>query len=203
MDFSQKKRDLNVEQKKTAALEQCLKEMESALTAGKIRTPPHTKHPAFSQNKTVSISIPSTASPTTLAQKFDTKLNLSPTHKDTPAKMSISPMADVGRWNLIYSCVPPIASGYRGSRANTTREDFVPPTNQLEIRNAPCKIISNIGRTTHVATNSKSYFVRIDLDYMSKDPNGNQGQELHGRRRKSAHDHHFHRGSHWVDSKAA
>jgi hypothetical protein len=36
MDFSQQKRDLNVEQKKTAALEQCFQEMESALTAGKI-----------------------------------------------------------------------------------------------------------------------------------------------------------------------
>jgi hypothetical protein len=36
MDFSQQKRDLNAEQKKTAALEQCFKEMESALTAGKI-----------------------------------------------------------------------------------------------------------------------------------------------------------------------
>jgi hypothetical protein len=35
MDFSQQKRDLNVEQKKTAVLEQCLKDMESALTAGK------------------------------------------------------------------------------------------------------------------------------------------------------------------------
>ncbi len=32
MDFSQQKRDFNAEQKKTAALEQCLKEMESALT---------------------------------------------------------------------------------------------------------------------------------------------------------------------------
>jgi hypothetical protein len=46
MDFSPKKRDLNAEQKKTVALEQRLKEMGSALTAGKIPTPPHTKHPA-------------------------------------------------------------------------------------------------------------------------------------------------------------
>jgi hypothetical protein len=61
MDFSQQKRDFNAEQKKTAALEQCLKEMESALTAGKIPTPLHTEHPALSQTKTVSISISSTA----------------------------------------------------------------------------------------------------------------------------------------------
>jgi hypothetical protein len=39
MDFSQQKRDLNAEQKKTAALEQHLKEMESALTAENIPTP--------------------------------------------------------------------------------------------------------------------------------------------------------------------
>jgi hypothetical protein len=48
MDFSQQKRDLNAEQKKTAAIEQQLKEMESALTAEKIPPPPHTKHPALS-----------------------------------------------------------------------------------------------------------------------------------------------------------
>jgi hypothetical protein len=99
MNFIQQKRDLIAEQKKTAALEQCLKEMESALTAGKIPTPPHIEHPALSQNKTVIISVPSTASHATLAQEFDTQLNLPPTHEDTPAKMSSSPMADVGRWN--------------------------------------------------------------------------------------------------------
>jgi hypothetical protein len=76
MDFSQQKRDLNAEQKKTAALEQCLKEMEFALTAGKIPIPQHTKHPALSQTKIVSVSVPSTASHATLAQKFETQLNL-------------------------------------------------------------------------------------------------------------------------------
>ncbi len=99
MDFSQQKRDLNAEQKKTAAQEQCLKKMESALTAEKIPTSLHTKHTALSQNKTVSISVPSTVSHATLAQKFDTQLNLPPTHGDTPVKMSSSPMANVGRWN--------------------------------------------------------------------------------------------------------
>jgi hypothetical protein len=99
MDFSQQKRVLNAEQKKTAALEQRLKEMESALTAGKNLTPLHTEHPAHSQKKTFIISVPSTAIHTTLTQKFDTQLNLPPTHEDTPAKMSSSPMADAGRWN--------------------------------------------------------------------------------------------------------
>jgi hypothetical protein len=91
VDFSQ--------QKKTAVLEQCLKDMESALTAGIIPTPPHTKNPILSQNKIVSISIPSTTRDATLAQKFDSQLNLPPTHEDTPANTSSSPMADVGRWN--------------------------------------------------------------------------------------------------------
>ncbi len=99
IDFSQQKKDLNAEWKKTAALEQCLKEMESALTAGIIPTPLHTKNPILSQNEIVSISVPSTTRDTTLAQKFDTQLNLPPTHEDTPSKMSSSSMADVGRWN--------------------------------------------------------------------------------------------------------
>jgi hypothetical protein len=43
MDFSLKMKDLNAEQKKTAALEQRLKEMEFALTSGIIPTPPHAK----------------------------------------------------------------------------------------------------------------------------------------------------------------
>ncbi len=38
---------------------------------------------------------------------------------------------------------------------------------------------------------------------MSKDPNGNQGQELHSQRRESTHDCHSHWGSCWADSEAA
>ncbi len=88
-----------MERKKTAALEQCLKDMESALSAGIIPTPPHTKNPILPQNEIVSISVLSTTRDATLAQKFDSQLNLPPTHEDTPAKTSSSPMADVGRWN--------------------------------------------------------------------------------------------------------
>ncbi len=54
-----------------------------------------------------------------------------------------------------------------------------------------------------MATNLKSYFVPIDPDYVSKHPNGNQGQEPHGQRRDSTHDRHSYWGSHWADSKAA
>jgi hypothetical protein len=54
-----------------------------------------------------------------------------------------------------------------------------------------------------VTTNLRSHFVSIDPGYLSKDPNANQGQELHGRRRKSTHDCHSHWGSHWADSEVA
>jgi hypothetical protein len=96
-DFSQQKRDLNAEQKKSAALEQCLKDMESTPTAGIIPTPPHMENHILLQNKIVSISVPSTTRDSTLAQTFDSQLNLPPTHEDTPATMSSTPMANVGR----------------------------------------------------------------------------------------------------------
>ncbi len=54
-----------------------------------------------------------------------------------------------------------------------------------------------------MANNLKSYFVPIDHNYVSKDTNGNQGQESHDQRLESAHDHYSHQGSHWTDSKAA
>jgi hypothetical protein len=63
--------------------------------------------------------------------------------------------------------------------------------------NAPCNINSNVGRTTRVATNLKSYFVPIDPNYVSKDSNGKRGQESHSQRRKSTHN------RRWADSKAA
>ncbi len=113
-------------------------------------------------------------------------------------------MADVGRWNWIYSCVLPIASGYRGSRKKATLEEYIPPTNQFKNRYVLCKNNNNIGRTTCVATNLRSYFVTLDPNYMSKDPNANRGQVLHAlRRHDSAHDRHSQQRSCWADSKAA
>jgi hypothetical protein len=38
---------------------------------------------------------------------------------------------------------------------------------------------------------------------MSKDPNANKGQELHGQRGETTHNRHSHWGSRWADSKAA
>ena len=56
MDFSQNKKDLNAEQKKTALLEQRLWEMESILAAGIIPKPLSFEHPP-SLTKATSINI--------------------------------------------------------------------------------------------------------------------------------------------------
>jgi hypothetical protein len=57
MDLSQNKKDLNVEQKKTALLEQHLQEMESILAAGIIPMPLFLEHPpSLTKAKSVSIS---------------------------------------------------------------------------------------------------------------------------------------------------
>jgi hypothetical protein len=61
----------------------------------------------------------------------------------------------------------------------------------------------NIGRTTCVATNLRSYFIPLDPNYMSKDPNANRGQGSHCQRHAFAHDCHSLRGSRWADSKEA
>ena len=85
--------------KKTAALEQRLREMESALSSG---IPPMVPGPANSVpplSKSVRISGLPTQSDTTLSQKFDSLLHLHPYHGNTAAESSSSPMADVGRWS--------------------------------------------------------------------------------------------------------
>ena len=99
LHFSQQKKDLNEEQKKTAALEQHLREMESALLSGIPPMFPHPANPFPSFNKSVHISSIPTQSDTTFSQKFDSSLNLPPNHGSTPAESSSSPMADLGRWS--------------------------------------------------------------------------------------------------------
>jgi hypothetical protein len=67
MDFSQKKKDLNAESKKTALLEQCLREMEFALAARTIPKPLTVTHPlSLAKAKSVNITTP--------APNQDTKL---------------------------------------------------------------------------------------------------------------------------------
>ena len=99
LNFSQQKKDLNAERKKTAALEQCLREMESALFAGilPMLLQPGDTMPLHS--KFIRIFDHSTQTDITLSQKFDSLLNLPPTHNDTPPKANSSPMVDVGRWS--------------------------------------------------------------------------------------------------------
>ena len=97
LHFSQQKKDLNEERKKTAALEQRLREMESALSTG---IPPYVLQsvPLPLTSKSVRISDHITQSDMTLSQKFDSSLNLPLTHGDTPAEASSNSMDDVGRW---------------------------------------------------------------------------------------------------------
>ncbi len=97
LHFSQQKKDLNEEQKKTAALEQRIREMESALSTG---IPPNVLQsaPLPLTNKSVRISDHIKQSDMTLSQKFDSSLNLPLTHGDTPAEASSNSMDDVGRW---------------------------------------------------------------------------------------------------------
>ncbi len=129
INFSQQKKDLNAERKKTAALEQRLREMESALSAGILPTLPQPGGTMPPHSKSVRIFGHSTQKDITLSQKFDSLLNLPLTYNDTPAKASSSPMADVGRWSSMFSCIPPIASGYRGSRKKATLEKHILLTN--------------------------------------------------------------------------
>jgi hypothetical protein len=68
MDFSQNKTDLNSERKKTALLEQRLREMESALTARTIPKPLTFTHPlSLEKAKPVNITTPATNQETNLA----------------------------------------------------------------------------------------------------------------------------------------
>ncbi len=99
LDFSQQKKDLNAERKRTAALEQRHREMESDLSAGGFSMPLQPNDTIPPQSKSVSIFGLSTKMDITRSLKFDSQLNLPPTHNDTPAKASSSSMADVGRWS--------------------------------------------------------------------------------------------------------
>jgi hypothetical protein len=103
-------------------------------------------------------------------------------------------MDDVGVWQYMFSHFPPIASGYRGSRKNTTLEDFRPLSNNIHPRQMQWDI-KNLVRTTRVATNLGSYFSLV-IDHKRRDSHGNQ---IHGR---YACGHHFCCGSRWANFEA-
>ena len=103
MDFSQNKKDLNAEWKKTALLEQRLREMESAMAAGmppKALIPESNLEslPSSAPTGSIIISTPSEHQDAKLAQKFDAQLNLPPTPSNKPAKNSSRTTDEVGRW---------------------------------------------------------------------------------------------------------
>jgi hypothetical protein len=97
--------------------------------------------------------------------------------------------------------VPPIASGYRGSRTNTTLEDNIP--NQFHFSNSYTKNNTNFGRTTHVATNLRSYFIPVNHDNTQNDLQGNQHEDSYHRGSISTRGRHSRRGSRWTNSEAA
>jgi hypothetical protein len=103
MDFSQNKKDLNAEQKKTALLEQRLREMESAMAAGILPTKPPTLETSLEllpfSARTVNISTTNqNANP---AKISNYQANLPPIYSDKSAKAkeSSTTMDEVGRWN--------------------------------------------------------------------------------------------------------
>ncbi len=102
----------------------------------------------------------------------------------------------------MFSCIPPIASGYRGSRKKATSEEHILLTNQLGTSNTLCNQGKFFGRTTHVATNLRSYFAPPDPNHVNEHPNNNQGHGSHCQQRASNRDHHSHWGSRWAKSKA-
>ncbi len=97
--------------------------------------------------------------------------------------------------------VPPIESGYRGSRMNTTFDPNNLTTNNSSSRSDINN--SNPGRTTYVATNIQSYFSLPNPNDTTKHQDRNQGHRFHCQRRHSARDCHAHQGSRWAESEAA
>ena len=78
----------------------------------------------------------------------------------------------------MFASGPPIASGYRGSRRITTLEDFYGPDERTKISKFEYKNSKrNIGGTTHVATNLRSYLNPIPPE---RDPKRSSNGNGHG-----------------------
>ncbi len=101
----------------------------------------------------------------------------------------------------MFPCIPPIASGYRGSRKNTILKDFRPFTGKIHPWQTQFDREKNLGRTTHVATNLKSYFSPL-IDHECRDSDGDQSHGRYHHNHTCAWDHHSCHGSCWADSKA-
>ena len=88
---------------------------------------------------------------------------------------------------------PPIASGYRRRKKNTTLEEYWP------IIDGHTNIT---GGTTHVATNFRSYLNSKIPERDSDRSNNDNGNWSHQNKWASAKDCRAHRGSRWSESKA-
>jgi len=86
---------------------------------------------------------------------------------------------------------------------NTTLEDFMPTTDQFHSRNSRPNSNNNLGRTTRVANNLRSYFIPVNHDNMHNDSRGHQSDGRYRHRSTSSRDQHSCHGSCWTDSEAA
>ncbi len=121
-------------------------------------------------------------------------MNLLTTPDDISAKVSSATMDDVGGWQQMFPCIPPIASRYRGSRKNTTLEVFRPLINKIHPRQMQFDREKNLGRTTFVATNLQSYFSPI-IDDKRRDSDGDQSHGRYRHNHTSTCNHHSSCGS--------
>ena len=99
------------------------------------------------------------------------------------------------------SHVPPIESGYRGSRMKATLEQNSFMADNFHLRNNISN--SNPGRTTYVATDLRSYLSPPNPNTTTKHQDCIQGNGSNCQWRHSARDRHAHQGSQWADSEVA
>ncbi len=100
MDVSQNNKDFFAEGKKTALLEQCLREMESALAARTIPKPLIFAHSLpLAKSKSINITTPATNQDANLVKKNDSQLNLPPAPDDISAKVSSITTGDKDGWH--------------------------------------------------------------------------------------------------------
>jgi hypothetical protein len=86
---------------------------------------------------------------------------------------------------------------------NTTLENIMPTTNQFHFHNSYPNSNNNLGRTTCVATNLRSYCIPVNRDNTHDDSRGRQSNGRYRHRSTSSRDRHSHCGSCWTNSEAA
>jgi hypothetical protein len=79
----------------------------------------------------------------------------------------------------------------------------MPAANQFHFHNSRPNSKNNLGRTTRVATNLRSYFIPVNCDNMQDDSRGQQSKGRYCHRSTSSRDWHSCCGSCWTNSEAA